>query len=263
MTPLALGRHSGPALLESARLVFPVLLAAVLALFLTACRDQSNAYFIQGAALGTGYHVTLYADDLDTTQVATLEAGIQGDLAALERLRSELEHLDATAFRLFGLALPKPSRQGIDRWLQVIAVDRLTQRLATHDGIDAVMVEVGGALRGHGVPPGGSWRVSLGQVGLPAAEASRQVRLQDAALVQRFVSPATVPLVSLASPLVVSVIAADASTAYYQAEMLVEAGPGDALTLANEMESAARVVVKTVAGIEIHHSRALKHWFER
>src|SRR5690554_634328 len=262
MTPLALGRHSGPALLESARLVFPVLLAAVLAICLTACRDHSNAYFIQGAALGTGYHVTLYAD-LDTTQLATLEAGIQGDVAALERLRSELERIDATAFRLFGLTLPKPSRQGVDRWLQVIAVDRLTQRLATHDGIDAVMVEVGGVLRGHGVAPGGGWRVSLGQAGLPAAEASRQVRLQDAALVQRFVNPATVPLVSLASPLAVSVIAADATTAYYQAEILVEAGPGDALALANEMESAARVVVKTVAGIEIHHSRALKHWFER
>lgn len=263
MTPLALGRHSGPALLESARPVFPVLLAAVvLAIFLTACRDQSNAYFIQGAALGTGYHVTLYAD-LDTTQVAILEASIQEDLAALERLRSDLEHIDTTAFRLFGLALSKPARQGVDRWLQVIAVDRLAQRLAAHDGIEAVMVEVGGVLRGHGVPPGGGWRVSLGQVGLPEAEASRQVHLQDAALVQRFVDPATVPLVSLASPLAVSVIAADASTAYYQAEMLVEADPGDVLMLANEMESAARVVVKTVAGIEIYHSRALKHWFER
>ena len=262
MTPLALGRYSGPALLESARLVFPVLLAALLATFLSACRDQSNAYFIQGAALGAGYHVTLYAD-LDTTQVATLEASIQGDLASLERLRSKLEHIDTTAFRLFGLTLPKPSRQGIDRWLQVIAVDRLTQRLATHDGIDAVMVEVGGVLRGHGVPPGGGWRVSLGQVGLPASEASQQVRLQDAALVQRFVDPATVPLVSLSSPLAVSVIAADASTAYHQAEMLVEAGPGNALMLANEMESAARIVVKTVTGIEIHHSRALKPWLER
>lgn len=263
MTPLALGRHSGPALLESARLVFPALVAAaVLAIFLTACRDQSNAYFIQGAALGTGYHVTLHTD-LDTTQVAILEASIQGDLAALERLRSELEHIDTTAFRLFGLALPTPSRPGIDRWLQVIAVDRLTQRLATHDGIEAVMVEVGGVLRGHGVPPGGGWRVSLGQVGLPAVEASRQVRLQDVALVQRFVNPPRVPFVSLASPLAVSVIAADAGSAYYQAEMLVAAGPDDALTLANEMEIAARVVVKAVAGIEIHHSRALEHWFER
>ena len=263
MTPLALGRHSGPALLESARFAFPALLAAaVLATFLTACRDQSNACFIQGAALGTGYHVTLYAD-LDTTQVAILEAGIQGDLAALERLRSELEHIDTTAFRLLGLALAKPSQPGIDRWLQAIAVDRLTQRLTTHDGINAVMVEVGGVLRGHGVPPGGGWRVSLGQVGLPATETSRQVRLQDAALVQRFVNPPTVPVAGLASPFVVSVIAADAGTAYYQAEMLVAAGPDDALTLANQMEIAARVVVKTVAGMEVHHSRALKHWFER
>src|SRR5690554_1478884 len=109
MTPLAHGRHSGPALLESARLVFPVLLAAVLAIFLTACRDQSSAYLFQGATLGTGYHVTLYADFDTTTQLATVETSIQGDLAVLERLRSELEHIDATAFRLFGLALPRPS----------------------------------------------------------------------------------------------------------------------------------------------------------
>lgn len=258
----ALGRFVGPALSGPARLVLPLLLTAWLAMFLTACSDQSNAHYIQGAVLGTGYHVTLYAD-LEAVEVAALEADIQGDLSALERQRSELERIDATAFHLFGPALPVPSRQGVDRWLQVLAVDRLAQRLLAEDATQAVLVEVGGVLRGHGTPSGGGWRLSLHHAGLPIQEESSRVRLQDGALVHRFVNPAPAPLISLASPLAVSVIAADANTAHSQAEILINAGPSRALALANEMDSAARVVVKTVTGIEIHYSRAIEPWLEK
>jgi hypothetical protein len=258
MIPLALGRLSGLAHPGPARLLL-LLWASTL---LIACRPQADEHMFQGTTLGTGYHITLYAN-LDPQQVTEIEVGIQGELAILEGQRSHFHRAAAIAFGGFWAVLPTSLQHEVDRWFHALAVDRLTQWLEEHDLVpSAVMVEVGGVVRGVGDPPGGDWRLSLDQAGLPAPDGARHVRLKDAALVHRFVQQAPAPLVTPAAPLSVSVIAADARRAIYQASLMIHAGPEEALRLAEELDSAARVVVKTPQGIEIHHSAALEPWLE-
>ncbi|MGR4067801.1 hypothetical protein [Billgrantia sp. C5P2] len=255
MIPFALGRLSGLAPSGPARL----LLALLAAVALSACRDHSNEHLIQGTALGTGYHITLYAD-LDQEQVAELEAGIQGELATLERQRDGLLRALDAAFGRFWLPSSK-LRHEADRVAHSLAVDRLALWLG-ENRFAAVMVEVGGVMRGLGVPPTGGWRLSLEQAGLSAPDGARHVRLENAALVHRFARQDVVPLVTLATPLAVSVVAPSASEAMRQATQLLHANPEDAVLLAEAMDSAARVVVKTPQGIEIHHTAALEPWLE-
>ncbi|MCE8014716.1 hypothetical protein HOP62_01335 [Halomonas sp. MCCC 1A17488] len=257
MIPFALGRHTGLALSGPARLLLPVLMVLVL----SACRDQSDEHLIQGTALGTGYHITLYAD-LDQTQVAALEAGIQGEMATLERQRSVFTHALATAFRRFWIATPGLQHE-VDRQTHVLAVDRLVQWLEEHRPAPAaVLVELGGVLRAQGESPDGGWRLSLELAGLPGPDGARHLRLRNAALVHRFARQERVPLLTLTTPLAVSVIAPSASEAMHQASRLMQADPEHALALAESMDSAARVVVKTPQGIEIQHTAALEPWLE-
>ncbi|QOR39305.1 hypothetical protein HNO52_12860 [Billgrantia diversa] len=257
MTPFALGRFSGLALDGPARLLFPLLVVMVLG----ACRDQTREHFIQGTALGTGYHITLYAD-LDHDQVAELEAGIEGELASLERQRSSFTRAFDAAFGEFRLS-STALRHEADRMTHALAVDRLALWLDDHRfALSAVLVEVGGVMRGHGAPPAGSWRLSLERTGLPAPDGARHVRIENAAIVHRFARQDVVPLVTLSTPLAVSVMAPSASQAMRQATQLMQAYPEDAVKLAEAMDSAARVVVKTPQGIEIHHTAALEPWLE-
>ncbi|NIC04417.1 hypothetical protein [Billgrantia bachuensis] len=228
---------------------------------LGACRDQTQEHFIQGTALGTGYHITLYAD-LDHDQVAELEAGIEGELASLERQRSGFTRALDAAFGWFRLS-SSALRHEADRTVHALAVDRLALWLDGHRfAPSAVMVEVGGVMRGQGVPPRGSWRLSLERTGLPGPDGARHVRIQNAALVHRFARQDVVPLVTLSTPLAVSVMAPSASEAMRQATQLMLASPGDAVKLAEAMDSAARVVVKTPQDVEIHHTAALEPWLE-
>lgn len=257
MISIAYGRYSGPTLRGSARFVFLCLVSALL----LACRHPTNEHLLHGVALGTGYHVTLYAS-LDSAQLAVLEAGIQGELTELERQRSDLLRLGSGALLPLGLALPDTLWRELDRWFQALAVDRLTQWLATHDSTQAVMVELGGIQRGQGDAPGGAWHLSLEQVGLPTLEEAHRIALKDAALVQHFVSRDFTPLISLEQLLAVSVIAEDASTALYLASLLTQAGPDRALRLASEMDSAVKIIVKTPKGIEIHHTVAIEPLLE-
>lgn len=257
MNPFAFGRLTGLALCGPARL----LLAVSLVMALSACRDQTSEYYLHGTTLGTGYHITLYAD-LDQAQVAELEASIQGELATLERQRSIFTQALDVAFSRFWIAAPS-LRHETDRVFHSLAVDRLTRWLDSHRMNSAAMlVEVGGVMRGQGKPSENGWRLSLEQAGLPGPDGARHLRLQDAALVQRFARQDVVPLVTLSTPLAVSVVAPSASEAMQQASLLIQADPADALHLAESMDSAARVVVKTPQGIEIQHTAALEPWLE-
>lgn len=257
MIPFAHGRLPGLALTGPARLLLPMFVVMVLG----ACREKNHEQFIQGAALGTGYHITLYAD-LDHDQVTELEAGIQGELASLERQRSGFTRALDAAFGWFRQS-SSALRHETDRMVHALAVDRLALWLDDHRfAPSGVMIEVGGVMRGHGAPPAGSWRLSLERTGLPGPDGARHIRIQDAALVHRFARQDVVPLVTLTTPLAVSVVAPSASEAMSQASQLMHASPGDAVQLAEVMDSAARVVVKTPQGIEIHHTAALEPWLE-
>lgn len=259
MMQLAHGRLSGLALYGPA--LFFLMLSSFL---LSACRQQVDEQLYQGTALGTGYHITLYAD-LGAGQAAEIEAGIQGELANLEAQREVLIRASVAAFAPFWVAPTVALQHEVDRRFHALAVDRLTLWLGHHAiAPAAVLVEVGGVMRGLGTPPAGAWRLSLEQPGLPGPEGARHVRLQDAALVHRFVQQeAAAPLVTPATPLSVSVIAADAGTAMREASLLIHAGPEEAIRLADELDSAAKVVVKRPQGIEIHHTAALEPWLVR
>ncbi|MGQ4880247.1 hypothetical protein ACOJCM_16905 [Billgrantia sp. LNSP4103-1] len=258
MIRLAQGRLSGLALHGPALFLLMLLLSALLA----ACRQQSGEYLYQGTTLGTGYHITLYAD-LEQDQAAALEAGIQGELATLERHRDLFLQASALAFGRFWLPPSAGLRHEVDRWFHAHAVDLLMRWLDDHRlDTAALMVEVGGLVRTSGTPPVGDWRLSLELAGLPGPDDARYIRLRDAALVHRFVQPAASPLVTLSTPLSVSVIAADAVEAMHQASLLIHARPEETMRLATRLDSAARVVVKTPHGIEIQHTAALEPWLE-
>ncbi|MFQ3788201.1 hypothetical protein [Halomonas sp. A29] len=232
-----------------------------MALVLSACRDRTDEHLYQGTALGTGYHITLYAD-LDHKQVSEFEAGIQGELASLDRQRSGFNAALDAALGWFWLST-SALRHEVDRASHALAVDRLTLWLdGQHVAPSAMMVEVGGVVRAHGMPPAGGWRLSLERAGLPGPEGARYIRLQDAALVHRFAQQDGVPLVTLTTPLAVSVVASSANEAMRQASRLMHVTPEEALRLAEAMDSAARVVVKTPQGIEIHHTAALESRIE-
>ncbi|WP_111414187.1 hypothetical protein [Billgrantia lactosivorans] len=258
MIPFAYGRLSGLVLSGPARLL-PTVLAGLLAL--SGCRDTADEHLIQGTALGTGYHITLYAD-LDQARRAELEAGIQGELATLERQRGDLMRaLDAATVRFWSPT--SALRHEADRLAHALAADRLTLWLEEHDpALAASLVEVGGVMRARGEPPAGDWRLSLEQAGLPGPADARHLRLRDAAVVHRFARRDVVPLVTMTAPLAVSVVAPSASEAMHQASRLMRADPAEALSLAERMDSAARVVVKTPQGIEFQHTAALEPWLE-
>lgn len=258
MIPFAYGRKDGLALKGPA-----LLLALTLsALCLGACRTQTHQHFFQGAALGTGYHITLYAD-LNQEQKTGLEAGIQSELASLEQQRQDLVRMLNAGYNGFSLSPPAVLMREIDQAIQARAVDRLTQQL-TDPRVEPIasMVEVGGVVQARGIPPAGAWRMSLEQAGLPEADNVRYINLQDAALVQRFSQQVAAPLVTLSTPLAVSVVASSASEAMQLARQLIHAKPTAAVNSAKSMDSAARVVVKTHKGIEIHHTAALDRWLE-
>lgn len=258
MIPFAHGRISGPALHGPALF----LLLMLLTLVLSACRDRGSEHFFQGTTLGTGYHITLYAD-LDERQAAAVEAGIQGELATLERQRDLFLKASGIAYDRFWLAPSTGLLHEVNRRFHAHAVDRLTlwlddSRLAP----TAMLVEVGGVMRAQGAPPVGAWRLSLELAGLPGPDDARHVHLHDAALVQRFVQQQAAPLVTLSTPVAVSVIAADADEAMHQASLLIHAKPEETMHLASVLDSAARIVVKTPQGIEIQHTAALEPWLE-
>nr|WP_228574443.1 hypothetical protein [Halomonas sp.] len=258
MMSFAHGRLSGLAL-HGPALFFLMMLSSLL---LSACRQPGAEHWYQGVSLGTGYHITLYAD-LEPERLAEIGAGIQGELASLELQRTAYRRISGAAFRRWWQSPPAAWQHEVDRRFHALAVDRLTTWLDRYlDVPSSVLVEVGGIMRGSGSEPVAGWRLSLDQAGLPGADGARHVRLKDAALVHRFAQQEAAPLVSPATPLSVSVIAESASAAMHQASQLIHAGPNEALGQAQALDSAARVVVKTSQSIEIHHTAALEPWLE-
>ncbi len=225
MISFAHGRLSGLALHGPALFLLMMLLSTVLA----ACRQQVDEHLYQGTTLGTGYHITLYAD-LNHEQATVLEAGIQDELATLERQRDLFLTASDIAFSRFWLLPSAGVLHEMDRWFHSHAVDFLTHWLDGRDlASTALLVEVGGVVRGRGTPPDGAWRLSLELAGLPGPDGGRHVRLQDAALVHRFVQQEAAPLIILSTPLSVSVIATNASEAMRQAGLLIHARPEKAM----------------------------------
>ncbi|WP_165789417.1 FAD:protein FMN transferase [Billgrantia endophytica] len=230
---------------------------------LSACRSQLEEQQLQGISLGTGYHITLYAD-LGDSDRAVLETGIQGELAQLERQRSVLLRHVNTAFSGPGLPLSRLSGAvlgELDRLIHALAVDRLTAWLAEL-GIDHSLVEVGGVIRAQGMPPGAAWRLSLEHAGLPKHDDSRRVHLKDGALVHRLANHANAPSADGPKMLGVTVMAATASEASRQALWLSRVEPDVAMAVATSTDSAVRIVVRSRQGIEIQNTAALESWLE-
>ncbi|MCG6656358.1 hypothetical protein HOP52_01010 [Halomonas campisalis] len=249
--------HRGPALFMLALMLLPMGL-------LSACRNQLQEHQFQGSVLGTGYHLTLYAD-LGERQREALEAGIQGELANIQR---QGDLLLATLTAAFGpypgwlARAPEPLLDELVRLLHALAVDRLTERLAEFD-IGNAMVEVGGLVRARGAPPGREWRLSLEHVGLPGNGEAPLVRLRDAALVQRPAIRSGGEVLNGHRVLGVSVVASSASEAQQRALWLATGSGGVNVTAAKGLpsrDSAARLVVETPQGIETHNTSALEPW---
>ncbi len=256
MISLALGRFSGLTRSGSALFMFVVMLPMAL----SACRHQISEHHLQGATLGTGYHITLYADLSDAALLA-LETGIQGELEDLQRQRElYVRALDA-AFARVGMSAPTILLGELDHMVHALAVDRMVEWLDAREDL-AALVEVGGVMRAAAAPPNGGWRLSLERAGLPKLSEERYLYLHDAALVHRFTELEASPLMSLPTPLGVSVVAETASEAMRQANRMMLAEPGDALAYAARTDRAARLVVKTPQGIVIHQTAALEPWFE-
>ncbi len=231
---------------------------------LSACRSQLQEQLYQGTALGTGYHITLYAD-LEAHQRERIAVGIQGELAQLQQQREALLRTLAAAFSATpGLLSVAPVSVGdeLERLIHALAVDRLTEWLTDH-GVEHMMVEVGGVIRTRGRPPRGGWWLSLEHAGMPEQDAGHRINLTDAALVHRLVRPTPVAIPTLPRTLGISVVAETASEASHQALLLMASEqqgttPGQVLG----MDSAARLVVKTPQGIEILYSAAMEPWLE-
>ncbi|KAA0014327.1 FAD:protein FMN transferase [Billgrantia pellis] len=257
MIPLAPGRFSGLTRIGSALFMFVV----VLPMALSACRHPFGEHHLQGAALGTGYHITLYAD-LDDASLLALETGIQGELERLQRKRGLYVRALNAAFARVGMPAPAVLLGEMDRVVHALAVDRVTEWLDAHEEI-AALVEMGGVMRAAGAPPDGGWRLSLERAGLPKRVEERYLYLHDAALVHRFTELEASPLISLPTPLGVSVVADTASEAMRQANRMMLARPDDAMAYAERTDRAARLVVKTPQGIVIHQTAALEPWFEK
>ena len=231
---------------------------------LSACRSQLQEQLYQGTTLGTGYHITLYAD-LDARQRERIAVGIQGELALLEQQREPLLATLAAAFSVTPKVLtatPISFGEELERLIHALAVDRLTEWL-TEVGVEHMMVEVGGVIRTRGSPPGAAWRLSLEHAGLPEQGAGRHINLMNAALVHRMVRPIPVTIPALPRTLGISVVAATASEASRQALLLMGANQeGKTLSEALDVDSAAKLVVKTPQGIEILYTTAMEPWFE-
>ncbi|RCV91023.1 FAD:protein FMN transferase [Billgrantia montanilacus] len=249
--------HGGPALFMFLLLMLPMAL-------LSACRSQFQEHLYQGTALGTGYHITLYAD-LDAHERERIAVGIQGELAQLQSQREALLGSLAAAFSAnpyTRAVAPVSFGDELERLIHALAVDRLTEWL-TELEVEHMMVEVGGVIRTRGLPPGGGWWLSLEHAGLPEQGKRRRINLTDAALVHRLVRPHPVAIPVLPRTLGITVVAATASEASRQALLLMAAdqqGTTPSRTMA--VDSAARIVVKTPQGIEIRYTTAMEPWFE-
>ncbi|RDB44397.1 hypothetical protein DU490_02165 [Halomonas sp. DQ26W] len=249
--------QGGPALFMFLLVMLPMAL-------LSACRSQLQEQLYQGTALGTGYHITLYAD-LDADDSERISIGIQGELAQLQQQRAALLGTLVAAFSVTPRILTAPPASlgdELERLMHALAVDRLTEWLVEGQ-IEHMMVEVGGVIRTRGLPPGDAWWLSLEHAGLPEQGVGRRISLTDAALVHRLVRPSPVAIPALPRTLGISVVAATASEASRQALLLIAADrQGIAPSQALDMDSAARIVVKTPQGIEILYTTAMELWIE-
>lgn len=266
MIPLASRRFPGLAHRGPALFLFILLLLPVMTL-LSACRSQQQEHQLQGSVLGTGYHLTLYAD-LDEPQREALKAGIQGELADIEQHGERLLAALGLAFAPYPAWLanaPQSLMDELARLLHAAAVDRLTRHLKAQ-GMQSALVEVGGMVRTLGAPPGRDWTLSLAHVGLPGSGEAPRVTLRDAALVQRPASRNGSEAPDDRRVLGVSVVAATASEAQRQALWLTT-GNGRADVSSHGCQAAedraARLVVETPQGIEIHNTTALEPWLVR
>ena len=268
MIPLASRRFPGLAHRGPALFLFVLLLLPVMTL-LSACRSQhqEQEHQLQGSVLGTGYHLTLYAD-LDERERETLKVGIQGELAYIERQSDLLLAALGLAFAPYPAWLanaPQSLMDELARLLHAAAVDRLTRHLKAQ-GMQSALVELGGMVRTLGAPPGRDWTLSLAHVGLPGNGEVSHVTLRDAALVQRPASRNGSEALDDHRVLGVSVVAATASEAQHQALRLTT-GNGRAQASAHggvvAVDSAARLVVETPQGIEILNTTALEPWLVR
>lgn len=251
MTGLA---HRGPALF-----MFSLLLPLML---LTACRNPLQEQQVQGVALGTGYHITLYAD-LDAMSPMAIRAVIQGELETLEAERRNAAAVRRSAFApLWRLREPEVLAGVWDQVFHALAVDRLVGQLAELD-VHHLLVEVGGVMRSQGSPPGRAWRVSLAHAALPSMEDPQHVRLDGGAVLHRLGRLDRAPAPPQPLILGVAVIASSAMEGRVQADALLEVGPLQVLQWAEDRDIAASIVVKSSQGITIHQTAALAPWLER
>lgn len=168
MTAVASRRPTG--LARGPALLLLGLLSLVVSL-LPGCRDNETQRFeLQGSILEHGYHLTLYVDSRDASdlgKVDVLQAAIQSELVHLEGADSafsdQLQRLtDVVAALPVGRASPGPRLQALYRGLvHAWLIDQLAEHL---DGLAVAhyFLEVGGAVRVSGEQAGGRpWRLAL------------------------------------------------------------------------------------------------------
>ncbi|WP_163560100.1 FAD:protein FMN transferase [Halomonas sp. NO4] len=254
MIPLAVRRHPGlahrgPALFMFLAVVMPIAL-------LSACRHPSQEHQFQGAALDTGYHLTLYAD-LDAAARDALRADIQGELERLEQHYAWLRWLAV----LPGWTANPADARGLAPLMHARAVDRLAERLQAQ-GVEHAMIEVGGQVRTFDHPRRQGWRLALDHAALPEDASPSRLRLRHAALVTRL-GANDLGRQGEARLLAVNAVAPTATQAWLIAEGLAFGASSGSLDRGLPAEHAVRVVVSTPTGIESHHTPSLESWLER
>lgn len=256
MNSLAARRQAGPAM-GPALFLLALLVPASL---MSGCRQQSVWQDLEGVVLETGYHITLNGDLQDEGHYLLLVAAIQGELASLESEFAALHGLLLSSLPLRdtrAAEFPAPLIEALREVQQARAVDRLDSVLAEF-GFEHAMIELGGVVRTRGSGGRQPWRLALGSGGLSEA-LEPSLMLSDAALVTRLaLGQAGRHATGEGRLMAVSVVAPSAELADRQARKLLGAGMTE-----DAMEQAARLVVLTPQGIEIHYGAALEPLLDR
>ncbi|TFH88152.1 hypothetical protein EQG41_04410 [Billgrantia azerbaijanica] len=249
--------HRGPAL-------FMLLLVLMPTALLSACRNHLQEQQLQGTALGTAYHLTLYAEPGEAS--SALRVAIQGELVRLEGQHALLLQWLRGAALLpppwAARIVPVATWQGgeLATLMHALAADRLAERLRAN-GIVHAMIEVGGIVRVLDNPRRQGWRLALDHAALPDQAVRRRLALRHAALMTRLVDGHHLPAASagMSRLLAVSVVAGTAVEAWHEAHRLVTT---TSIEAARRQERAARFVVSTPNGIDISQTPALERWLE-
>lgn len=255
-----------------------LLISALLSLMLAGCRDvdDSQRLELQGSALDSGYHITLYADT-GHTDVALFDVGIQSELVVLESdikaFHAHIDHLvDATPGEWPGVGLAGERLVALmaalhHAWLIDVLAEWFEAR-----GIERYLIEVGGDVRASGRQLADRpWRLALEQPADDGGSTSRLLELDDLAvatmgdfrdhwngLPSRMETPAGWQSTGSGERVVeVGVVAMRALDAAVWARTLKRMTVDDAMALAERRSIAAYFIVIGTSGYDMRMTSAM------